>query len=91
MDLVTSILVEVVATMRVGVVEFTGVVWVVGAVWASTLTLYLLLVRMVLFLLSLVFGCGGILILGLVLVGLAMASFVVAGFVVNGSGVGVWI
>ena len=51
-DLVTGIWVDVVATMWVVKVEFTGVVGVIVTGWASTLTLYLLLVRMVFFLLS---------------------------------------
>ena len=52
-DLVTDVWVEVVATVVVGVVEFTGevVVGMEGVGLVITLTLYLLLVIMVLFLL----------------------------------------
>ena len=66
-DLVTGVWVEILATMGVGAVEFTGAVGVVGIGWASTLTLYLVLLSMVLFLLSLAFGPGAFLIMGLVL------------------------
>ena len=66
-DLVTDIWVEVVATMGVGAVDCTGAVGVVVTCWASTLTLYLLLASMVLFLLSLALGPGAFLIMGLVL------------------------
>ena len=66
-DLVTGIWLEVVATVGVGAVEFTGVVGVVVTGWASTLPLYLLLVSTVLFLLSLALGPGAFLIMGLVL------------------------
>ena len=68
-DFVTGVWVEVVATVGVGTVEFTGVVGVVvvGTGWARTLTLYPLLAIMGLFLLSLAFGPGAFLIMGLVL------------------------
>ena len=57
-DLVTVIWVEVVATVGVGAVDCTGAVGVVVTDWASTLTLYLLLASMVLFLLSLALDPG---------------------------------
>ena len=66
-DLVTGVCVEVLATVGAGAVDFTGVVGVVGTGWASTLTLYFLLVSMVFFLLSLVLGPRAFLIMGLVL------------------------
>ena len=65
--LVTGIWVEVVAAVGVGAVDCTGVVGMVVKGWASTLTLYLLLVSMFLFLLSLALGHWGFLIMGLVL------------------------
>ena len=54
-DLVTGILMEVVASAGTGAVGFTGVV---GTGWASTLTLYFLLVSKVFFILSLALGPG---------------------------------
>ena len=73
-DLVTGVLVEVVATMGAGALEFTGAVGEVGTGWASILTLYFLLVSMIFFLLSLALGPGAFLIKGLVLgwVGLSL-------------------
>ena len=73
-DLTTGIWVEVVATVGVRAVEFTGVVQAarVGMDWASTLTLYLLLASMVLLLLSLVLGPGAFLAMGLVFCGWAL-------------------
>ena len=63
-DLVNGVWVEVVATVGAGAVE----VGVEGVDWVSTLTLYLLLVIMVLFLLSRTFvsGLGAFLTMGLV-------------------------
>ena len=70
-NLVTDILVEVVATVVVGAAEFTGAVGVVvvSTGWARTLTLYPLLSIIVLFLLSgmFVLGPGVFLTMGLVL------------------------
>ena len=73
-DLATGVWVEVVATVGVGAIEFTGVVGVglVGMDWASTLTLYLLLGSMVLLLLLLVLGPGAFLVTGLVFRGWAL-------------------
>ena len=86
MDLVTGVWVEVVATMEAGAVEFTGAVGMLGAGWASTLTLYFLLVSMVFFLLSLALGPGAFLIKGLVL-GWVGLSWVCCGWV-SGLGLG---
>ena len=66
-DLVTGIWDEVVAIVGAVTVEFVGAIGVVGTGWASTLTLYFLLVSMVFFLLSLALDPGAFLIMGLVL------------------------
>ena len=66
-DLVTGIWVEVVATVGVGAVEFAGVVGVVVVDWARTLSLYPHLAITLLFFLSVGFGVGAFLTLGLVL------------------------
>ena len=70
-DLTTGVWVEVVATVGVGAVEFTGAVGVgvVGMGLESTLTLYLLLVSTVLLLLSLIFGPGAFLVMGVGILG----------------------
>ena len=90
-DLVTGVWVLTVATVGVGVVE----VGMEDVGWMSTLTLYLLLVIMALFLLSLALGPGAFLIMGWCLVGLVTAWFIVdrfalAGFVAAWFGVGAW-
>ena len=66
-DLTTGIWVEIVATVGVGAVEFTGAVGVgvVDKGWESTLTLNLPLASTVLLLLSLVLGPGVFLGMGL--------------------------
>ena len=61
-DLTTGVWVETVATRGAGAVE----VGVEGIGWMSTLTLYLLLASMFLFLLSLALGPGAFLVMGLV-------------------------
>ena len=48
-DFVTGVWLEVMATMGAGAVEFTGAVGMVGTGWASTLTLYFLLLNTVFF------------------------------------------
>ena len=67
-DLSTGIWVEVVPTVGVGAVGIR----LEGIGWVNTLTLYLLLASMVLFLLSLVLGPGAFLVMGLLFLGGAL-------------------
>ena len=66
-DFTTGIWAETVATVEIGAVEITGAVGVgvVDMGWAITLTLYLLLMRMVLLLLSRILCLWAFLVIGL--------------------------